>query len=312
MTSIVVPSYRRPQALLRCLRSLVEAAPQPDEIIVVGREGDQATKEALAQAEHFCAGKVRLRLGWVTEPGHLPPVEEGLKAASGEIVVFVDDDVTVTADWLHHMTAPFADPSVGVVGGRVVTSPCSQPARLKGKPGCLSWYGRHWGNVTSLEGESPLQVGAVMECNWAWRRVLLASLKFDPILNFDDASMYGLALCLEAKNKDFRVVYEPRAVVYHHPEQRAPGLDRRDRPRRIFAYTRNYTYIMLNYLPWWRRPIFLVWWFLIGERGSCGLAAVVADTIAGRSPQPAEIWSALTGKVRGMLLHSWEERVHGS
>ena len=311
MTTIVVPSYRRPHALLRCIRSLVDAVPRPEEIIVVGRAGDLATNEILAQAERFCAGKTTLRVGWVTHQGHLPPVEEGLKAASGDLVVFVDDDVTVTADWLHHMTAPFADPSVGVVGGRVVT-PGSQPARLKGKPGCLSWYGRHWGNVASLEGESPLQVGAVMEGNWAWRRGLLASLKFDPVLNFDDASMYGLALCLEAKSKGFRVVYEPRALVYHHPAQRAPGLDRCDRTRRTFAYARNYTYIMLKYLPWWRRPVFLVWWFLIGERGSWGIAAVVADTIAGRSPQSAEIWGALTGKVKGILLHGLGERVHGS
>ena len=302
MTTIVVPSYRRPDALLRCIRSLADAAPQPEEIIVVGREGDLATRKALAEAEEFCADKITLRTGWVTEPGHLPPVEHGLKAAPGEIVVFVDDDVTVTSDWLQRITAPFADPDVGVVGGRVIT-PCSQPARLRGKPGCLSWYGKHWGNVTSLEGECPLPVGAVMEGNWAWRRDLLASLKFDPVLNFDDASMYGLALCLQAKSKGFRVLYEPRAIVHHHPAPRTPGLDRSDRPRRTFAYTRNYTYIMLQYLRWWQRPIFLAWWFLIGERGSWGLGAVLVDTFAGRLPRAGEIWSAVMGKVEGILLH---------
>jgi len=311
LTTIVVPSYRRPDALLRCIRSLADADPQADEIIVVGRDGDFATREALAEAKDFCASKITLRAAWVTEAGHLPPVEKGLKAASGEIVVFVDDDVTVTEGWLRRMTTLFADSSVGVVGGRVIT-PCSQPARLRGKPGCLTWYGRHWGNVTSLEGESPLHVGAVMECNWAWRRELLASLKFDPVLNFDDASMYGLALCLQAESKGFRILYEPRAIVYHHPAPRAPGLDRSDRSRRTYAYTRNYTYIMLNHLRWWQRPIFLAWWFLIGERGSWGFGAVLADTVAGRLPRAAEIWSAVKGKVEGILLHSWGERAHGS
>jgi hypothetical protein len=59
---------------------------------------------------------------------------------------------------------------------------------------------------------------------------------------------------------------------------------------------------MLRNLPWWRRPIFLLWWFLIGERGSCGLAAVLADTVTGRPPKPANVWGAWKGKVEGLRL----------
>jgi len=279
----------------------VDGAQPPHELIVIGREDDAPTREAVAQAENLCEGKTRLRAGWVTEPGHLPPVQKGLDLASGDIVAFVDDDVTVTADWLGHLLAPFSDPSVGVVGGRVITAAVQRP-RLKGKPGRISWYGKHWGNLASLEGESPLDVQAAMECNWAWRRELLSSLTFDPILNFDDASMYGLDLCLQAERRGARVVYEPRAVVHHHVAPRAPDLDRADRPRRAFAYTRNYTYIMLKHLPTWRRPMFLAWWFLIGERGSCGLAAILADALRGRFPRLRDVWSALRGKVEGILL----------
>ena len=137
------------------------------------------------------------------------------------------------------------------------------------------------------------------------------SLQFDPILNFDDASMYGLDLCLQAQGKGWRVIYEPRARVHHHVAPRPPGLDRADRPRRSFAYSRNYTYIMLKHLPWWRWPIFMAWWFLIGERGSWGLAAVLADFWRGRFPQFREVWGALTGKVKGILLSASGARAHG-
>lgn len=308
--TVVIPTYRRPGPLVECVYSLAGGSRQPDEIIVVGREDDTPTKKAFVQVQELCGGKSAFRAAWVTERGHLPPVEKGLALASSDIVAFVDDDVTVTPDWLENLLAPFSDPSVGVVGGRVITPAFPLP-RLKGKPGCISWYGKHWGNVCSVQGDAPVEVAGVMECNWAWRSRLLASIKFDPILNFDDASMYGLDLCLQAKTKGFRVLYEPRAIVYHHVAPRAPGLDRTDRPKRIFSYTRNYTYIMLRRLPRWRRPIFMAWWFLIGERDGWGLAAVLADAIAGRLPRFGNVWGALKGKVEGLQWSILGARVHG-
>jgi len=308
--TVAIPTYRRPGPLVQCIKSLVQGAQCPREVVIIGREGDASTADAVAQAAELCQGKTALKLAWVTEPGHIPPVEKGFILASSEIVAFVDDDVTVTADWLEHLLAPFSDSSVGVVGGRVITPAAPKP-RFKGKPGCISWYGKNWGNVSTLQGNSPTEVQGVMEGNWAWRRGLLASLKFDPILNFDDASMYGLDLCLQAKAKGFRVMYESRAIVYHHCAPRSPGLDRADRPRRIFSYTRNYTYIMLRRLPRWRRPIFITWWFLIGERDGWGLAALMADSLGGRFPPFGDVWGALKGKLEGLQLSVLGARVHG-
>ena len=299
--TIVIPTYNRPGPLIDCIRSIVEGRRLPSEIIVVGREGDAETVEVLAQTQEICTSKTTLRVGWVTQPGHLPPVQKGLELAASELVAFLDDDVTVTPEWLGQLLSPFGDANVGVVGGRVIT-PAAPAPRLKGKPGCTSWYGRHWGNVASLEGESAIEVQGVMECNWAWRRSVLTSLKFDPVLNFDDASMYGFELCLQAKGAGWRVIYQPRAVVHHHAAPRAVDLDRADRPRRAFAYARNYTYIMLKHLEWWQKPFFLAWWFLIGERGSWGLAAVVADTVSGHPPQASHVRGSINGKFEGIFL----------
>lgn len=299
--TVVVPTYRRPGPLIDCIRSIVEGRLLPGEIIVVGRTGDDKTSDALVQAQEICSGKTVLRVGWVATPGHLPPVQKGLELAANQIVAFVDDDVTVTPDWINRLMAPFADKRVGVVGGQVIT-PATPLARIKGKPGCVSWYGKHWGNVAALRGEFALDVDGVMECNWAWRRTALNSLQFDSVLNFDDASMYGLDLCLQAKSKGCRVVYEPRALVYHHVAPRVPDLDRSDRCKRSFAYSRNYTYIMLKHLPVWQRLVFLVWWFLIGERGSWGLLSLLADTLSGRPPRLSSIRDTLMGKIEGIVF----------
>jgi GT2 family glycosyltransferase len=273
----------------------------PNEIIVVGRTGDQRTETLLTTLLADARYSPPLRAVWVTVPGHIAPVRAGLAAANGEIVVMIDDDVTVTSDWLKFLLANFSDPSVGVVGGRVIT-PAAHPARFRGRPGHISWYGRHWGNLGSLEGEHPLDVAAVMEGNWAWRRDLLASLNFDPVLDFDDSSMYGLDLCSQACASGSRVLYEPRALVYHHAAPRAPELDRADRPRRLYSYCRNYTYILLRHLPWWRKPIFLLWWFLIGERGAWGPVTLLADTLRGDWSWTSQLGPSLRGKWTGLRL----------
>jgi GT2 family glycosyltransferase len=308
--SVVIPTFLRPASLIDCLASIVRGNRQPNEICIIAREADTPTREAFPLAQELCAGKTTLRTAWVTEPGHLPPVKKGFELASSDIVAFVDDDITVQAKWLTHLLTLFEDPTVGVVGGRVVT-PGSKPPRFKGIPGWTSWYGKHWGNVANVPGETPLDVQGVMECNWAWRRELLSSLRFDSVLNFDDAAMYGLDLCLQARSKGLRVVYEPRALVCHHAVPRSPELDRADRPRRDFSYSRNYTYIMLKHLPWWRRPIFIAWWFLIGERGSWGLGCALADMLTNRAPSLSHIWRTLTGKIQGMMLFGSALRERG-
>ena len=295
--TVVIPTYLRPSDMARCVRSLLQGSLQPAEIIVVGRRGDTGTEQAvqwLSESVPF------LRSVWVDIPGHVPPVEAGIRSASSAIVAVIDDDVTVSEDWLEKLISPFSDPTVGVVGGRVL-DPCLPPV-AKGHPGEISWYGKAWGNLGSLTSAVPLDVDHVMEGNWSWRKELLASLYFDPVLNFDDATMYGTDLCLQAKRRGFRILYESRAVVIHHSAPRIPALDRADQARRIFSYCRNYTYLMLRRLPWWRRPIFLGWSFVVGERRAWGVAAIVAEMLTHRGKLSVPIAPALKGKIEGIRL----------
>jgi len=299
--SVLIPTYRRPQVLCECVRSLVGSDVLPGEILVVGRAGDTDTEKTVQELRSAYESRVRICDAWVAQPGHIPPVEKGVSAAAGDLLAIVDDDVTVTPEWLRWMTQPFADEAVGVVGGRVVV-PAQQVLRPRGKPGQIAWYGKHWGNLGQLEGTEAVEVAGVMEGNWMWRRELLASLSFDPVLNFDDASMYGLDLCLQARGKGFRVIYESRAVVHHHVAPRVPELDRADRPRRITSYSRNYTYIVLRHLPGWRRAAFLAWWFLIGDRASWGIGSVVAETLLHGPRWRGEVGPAWAGKLEGIRL----------
>jgi GT2 family glycosyltransferase len=153
-----------------------------------------------------------------------------------------------------------------------------------------------------VDGEAPFAVAAVMECNWAWRRELVAALEIDLHLNFDDASMYGLDWCLQARARGFQVIYDPRAVVHHHLAPRIPELERSDRPRRLLSYCRNYTYIMLKRLPAWRKPVFLFWWMVVGERAAWGLGALAVETLLHGFHWWPELQPAWRGKLEGIRL----------
>jgi GT2 family glycosyltransferase len=287
--------------LLKCVASILEGSRLPDEILIVGRKGDAGTENAIATIDVEQHPSVKVRSAWVTEPGHVPPVETGVLTASCDLVAVVDDDVTVTPDWLSLMASHFSDPTIGVVGGRVFY-PGEPLPKKKGKPGCISWYGKSWGNLGSETGPDTLEVDSVMEGNCIWRRDLLASLEFDPVLNFDEAAMYGLDLCLQAKEQGFKLVYDPRALVYHHVAPRATELSRQDRGPRLYCYCRNYSYIILKRFPLWRRAVFLGWWFLIGERGGWGLGAIAVDAVRRRPQWRNEAMPALAGKVAGLRL----------
>lgn len=287
--------------LTKCVESILSGSLRPDELIIVGRVGDKPTERAIARIQAGAHDSVSICSAWVSEPGHIPPVERGLRAASGDLVAVVDDDVTVTSGWLSSLVAHFSDSSIGAVGGRVLL-PGIPVRKPKGNPGCVSWYGKQWGNLGSLSGPGSYEVDAVMEGNCMWRREVLASLNFDPVLNFDDGSMYGLDLCLQAKERGFKVVYEPGAVVFHDVAPRVPELDRHERGPRIFSYCRNYTYIVLKRLPLWRRLVFLFWWFLIGERDAWGVASLVFDTVDGDWRKNRHVKQAWAGKVEGLRL----------
>ena len=262
---------------------------------MVGRVEDTEAQAVV----HSVAERRRLLVRWVEVdgPGHVAPVRRGFAEAAGEVVSFLDDDTEPLAGWLATLLDPFSDSRVACVGGRVVTPGFN--GRVHRDAGRVRWYGRHIGNIGAYDAPGPVEVHGVMECNWAWRCAVLTKLHFDPVLDFDDAFMYGLDLCLQVRALGYRVVYQPAARVVHHVAPRSPELDRRDRPQRVLCYSRNYTYIALKHFSMPRRAMFLTWWWLVGEDSAFGLARVMRCLVRRRNGVGAEIRAAWAGKVDG-------------
>lgn len=111
-TSLVVPVYREDADVLeRCLRTWL--AEGPDEIVLVVDDRDDLL---LARLHRLNLPTVTV-LPW-RHTGKRGALGAGVRAATGEIVVFSDSDTSWRPGLLAALQMPFVDPRVGGVGSR--------------------------------------------------------------------------------------------------------------------------------------------------------------------------------------------------
>ncbi len=119
-TSIIVCTVDRLADLEECLKSLRTFRPAVAEIIVVNN-GPQLA--AVEQVAHHHDARV------VTEPqrGVSRARNAGIRAATGSIMAFLDDDSVADPSWLPLLLAPFRDPQVLAVAGSIFAQTLADP-----------------------------------------------------------------------------------------------------------------------------------------------------------------------------------------
>jgi glycosyltransferase involved in cell wall biosynthesis len=93
--SIIIPTYNRPDLLVRAVRSALTACPEGAEVIVVDDRSDTAEVA-------LCDLRNDLRLTVLTNAGDKGAAgarNAGAKIATGHIMLFFDDDDTLIADY---------------------------------------------------------------------------------------------------------------------------------------------------------------------------------------------------------------------
>jgi GT2 family glycosyltransferase len=125
--SVVVPTYRRPESLERCLAALSvqDFDPTAFEILVADDAASQQTKRQVEQFAHV--SEPGLRYLPVCGP-HGPAAARnvGWRAGRGEIIAFTDDDCVPDSHWLTAGAAAFVD-GVAAVSGQVIVPHDDQP-----------------------------------------------------------------------------------------------------------------------------------------------------------------------------------------
>lgn len=107
--SVVIPAYNEEKFLSLTLESLKKLDRQPDEVLVVDGGSTDKTDEV--------AGKYDAKVLIVKHRGIGYARQQGLKAASSEVIAFTDADTLVPKDWLTKIEESLNRPGVSGVFG---------------------------------------------------------------------------------------------------------------------------------------------------------------------------------------------------
>jgi len=168
------------------------------EIVVVEETNDPITIEGTRYTPHPVANR-----------GFPYARNLALENASGEIIIFVDDDCHIQAGWLDNLLEPFRDDSVvGVQGG--VTVPSGTNA-IGWAESLLGFPGGGISRVVLAKGEIK-ETREISTLNCAYRKWVL-----DKVGGFDERLKFGgedYLLAKKACNLD-KCVFAPNASVSH-------------------------------------------------------------------------------------------------
>ena len=215
---ILCTSGLRP-LLVQCLEQLTaETRNYPEHETIVVLNGPE--NEQFAQA----VSKFPVRL--LNEPRRGVSIARNyaVPRAKGDILVFVDDDVTVGPKWLDEMINGFADPDVACVTGRVIPAgtlsfTAERVARYYNSERALSGWTLDASNPNwyqQIIGE-PVGFG----CNMAFRKSFLEKQCLFPV-DLGAGSIIGggdeFYMYVQVVKRGFRIRHTPTAAVTHYFE----------------------------------------------------------------------------------------------
>ncbi|HEV3426929.1 MAG TPA: glycosyltransferase family 2 protein [Paraburkholderia sp.] len=298
--TVLVPTYRRPEDLARCLSALLCQQRAPEQIVVVARADDAATHACLA--EHVTPRVLNVEVATVDEPGQVAALNRGLEAATGDVIAITDDDAAPRADWVARIAAHFeADAKLGALGGRDWVH--EEGRVLDGERelvGRVQRTGRIVGNHHLGVGEAR-EVDLLKGANMSYRRAAIGDLRFDRRLRGTGAQTHNdMAFSMGVKRAGWKLVYDPLVAVDHYPAPR-PGEDPRN--AQTLASIRNGAFnfhlILRGHLAPLHRETAWWWWALVGTRVYPGLLLTGLSAVRSGSVGVALArWRAVRGGAR--------------
>jgi GT2 family glycosyltransferase len=232
LASVVVATCDRPFQLLRTLEGLLaQTYPRFELIVVDNRPGATVTGDAVAR-RHRADPRVR----YLAEPrsGLSAARNAGLAHARGTLVAFTDDDVAVDRHWLSSLARAFLDDrDTACVTGLILPLELDTRAQL--------WFELFGGFGKGFQRRSfdlgpnrppdalfPYTAGRFGSgANTAFRTGVLQALGGFAVELGAGTPAHGgedLDAYLNVLRAGHRLVYEPRALVWHPHHLHLPGL----------------------------------------------------------------------------------------
>ncbi len=209
VVSIIICTRDRAEHLQPTLQAIAQVrvpADLPAELIVADNASTDGTAELV---QNFALPNMELRYLHEPKPGQCQARNAGIAAARGEIILFTDDDIRPSMDWIEGMCRPIVSGECDGVAGGITLAPALERPWIE--PLHRSWLAstRHW-----QTGPPERLIGA----NMSFARCVLEKVpRFDTelgpgALGFGDDSLFSRQLLIAG----FRLQAALEVRVEHH------------------------------------------------------------------------------------------------
>jgi GT2 family glycosyltransferase/glycosyltransferase involved in cell wall biosynthesis len=230
VVSIVVPSFNRAEDLYQCLESVLAHTTIPFEVIVIDDGSEDDTPQLLQRVRNVT---------WARNDENrefIRTCNRGIGLAKGRYLLFLNNDVTVTPQWVATLVETMQrDPRCGAVGAKLV-----RPDGTLQEAGSIIWRdGTAFGYGRDDDPLKP-EYAYVREVDYCSAACLLVRAELVRELGgFDEryvpAYYEDADLCLGIRQRGWKVVFQPRVSVFH----REYGSRSRERADALCAANRS-------------------------------------------------------------------------
>ncbi len=231
--TVVIPTYKRESVLCDTIRQVL-ADPWPNkEVLVI----DQTATHLAETRNYLESVKGSIRYIQRDRPSVTEAENFGIREAAGDIVIFLDDDVSFEPGLIAAHVRNYADASIAGVAGLVLEVGGKRVHRLpsicrNARLGFL--FFRH-------DYSRRMFVPNVFEGNMSFRRRTLLDVGLIDERFGENAFLYGMDLAVRVARAGGKIVHDPDAAIVHlrHPS----GGSRMTRARPL-SFFRNLFYFL--------------------------------------------------------------------
>lgn len=204
--SVIVPVYNAQNSIKECVDSIL-SLDYPNEKLEFIFVNNSSTDNTQGLLEEYNG---RIRILYERKKGPAAARNKGILNSTGEIIAFTDSDCTVDKNWLKNIVNPLRDERIGIVGGKILSKrPCNK----------IEEFGElihdHYRAINVYKPPYAITM------NWASRRSVLMDVGL-----FDESftRCEDVDLSHKIMQADYRLLYEPDAIIYHSNEKTISGL----------------------------------------------------------------------------------------
>jgi GT2 family glycosyltransferase len=217
--SALIVNHNGGQAVLTCLEALKNQSKPLEEIVVVDNASNDGSPEQIALKFP------EVKIIWLHNNLGLSRAHNiGLHEITSDLVVIIDDDVYVDTQCVHRLYEAYIKYSAAIVCPRVLLYPDSQIVQCDGAiphfVGTLKL--RHAYQPFEILPTDAVEIyGCIGACRLVDRKVILECGGFDDeyFLYFED-----LEFSLRIRAFGYKIICEPKAIVYHNRGLGTPQL----------------------------------------------------------------------------------------